>query len=163
MSPAASAGAAASAPMPSPSAARQQQGHVADRLRGRREQQALRLDRKRLEPPQEAPFDAALQRRRAGKPESAGQLRGAQPPGQLQQRQRVTAGLADDAVPHPLIQPSRDHRVEQCTGVTAAQALDLRSWEAASSCSSRARAREHQGDRSASRRRATNASACAEA
>jgi hypothetical protein len=107
-----------------------QQGHLADRLRCRREQEPLRRDRKRLEPLQEAPFDAARQRWRVRQPEPAGQLRGAQPTGQLQQRQRVAACLCDDAVPHPLIQPSRGHRVQQRTGVTAAQALDRQQWQA---------------------------------
>ena len=107
-----------------------QQGHLTDRLRCRREQEPLRPGRKRPELSHEGLFNAARQRQRTGKPEAAGQLRDAQPPGQLQQRQRVAAGLGDDAVPHPLIQSPRGHRVEQRTGVIAVQALDRQQWQA---------------------------------
>ena len=50
------------------------------------------------------------QRLRVREPEPARQLRGRQIPRQLQQRERVAAGLGDDPVAHPLVQRAGDRR-----------------------------------------------------
>ena len=95
--PAASAGAAASALTPRLPAARHNK-LASPTGSHRRDQEPLRLTR------------SGSNRRRklrsmrlasvgGRQPKSAGQLRGAQPPRQLQQRQRVAARLADDTVP----------------------------------------------------------------
>ena len=84
----------------------------------------------------------------SGSPNPPASSAGAQPPGQLQQRQRVAACLGDDAVPYPLIQPSRGRRVQQRTGVTAAEALDRQQWQAPPRLLlGWLTHREHQGDR----------------
>src|SRR6185312_6161046 len=75
-----------------------QQAHVAEWLSRRGKQEFLGPDRKRVKPPDEAPLDPAGQRRRLGESEPAGELRRLQPPGQLEQRQRVAARLSDDPV-----------------------------------------------------------------
>lgn len=71
-----------------------QQGHVAHRLRRRRQQESLRFERKRLDPPEEALLDDARQRAGIGTPEPTRQLRRGQPQGQLQQRERYPDALA---------------------------------------------------------------------
>ena len=90
-----------------------QQGHVAGRLGRRGQQQPLRLGLQRPELPEKAGLDAAGQRPRVGQPETARQLGPAQPPGQLQQRQRVAAGLGDDPVADLGVQPPADRRGQQ--------------------------------------------------
>jgi hypothetical protein len=65
-------------------------------------QQLLRVARKHFELQVKAVFNAALQRRCGGKPESARQFGRSQPAGQLQERERVTAGFSDDPVTHLL-------------------------------------------------------------
>lgn len=101
-----------------------QQPHVADRLGSRRQEQLARLSGKPLEPAQEALLDAAGQRHLVRKRESARELRRLQPPGQLEQRKRVTARLGDDPVAYPLVQPAPDHRVQKCVGVAITQPAD---------------------------------------
>ena len=65
-------------------------------------QQLLRVARKHFELQVKTVFNAALQRRCGGKPESARRFGQSQPAGQLQQRERVTAGFSDDPVTHLL-------------------------------------------------------------
>ena len=95
--------AAASAPTP---AARHtpQQGHLADRLRCRREQEPLRPDRKGLDR-RRKPFEAASQRRRVGSPNRR-QLRSAQPRGSSSNAAGCRASRRRYG-PAPLIQSSR--------------------------------------------------------
>jgi hypothetical protein len=74
---------------------------------GRRElHKAPGLGREIVEPPPEALLDPPGERHRAGQcePEPARQFSRRQPPRQLQQCQRVTAGLTDDLVPDPGVQ-----------------------------------------------------------
>ena len=82
------------------------------------------LGRKRLELSPEALLDAARQRPHVGTAEPTRQLRRDQSPRQLHQRQRVAPCLGDDPVPHTLVEPTRDHRVQQGAGIGVAQARD---------------------------------------
>ena len=84
-----------------------------------------------LEPPVEAVLDAARQRLRVGKPEAARQLRRRQPPRQLEQRERIAAGLGDDAVAHLLVQPSPHGGRQQLPRVGVADAVDRQLRQAA--------------------------------
>ena len=59
----------------------------------------------------------------ARQPEPAGQLRRCHTVGQLEQGQRVAAGLGDDPVPDPLIQPAGDDRGQQRPRVRLRQPL----------------------------------------
>ena len=142
-----------------------QQAHVADRLGRRHQQQALGLARKRPDPLQEGLLDAAGQRPRVGKPEPARELRRRQPTRQLQQRERVAARLGDDPVAHALVQPPRHRRRQQRAGVVVGEPADDQLRQAGELVDvGWARApRTPCAIRSASRRRATNASVCAEA
>jgi hypothetical protein len=101
-----------------------QQRRVTHRLGGRRQQQPLRLTRKRPDAPQETLLDLPDQGSRVRTPEPAGQFRHRQPACQLQQGQGVAAGLGDDPIPDPLVQPPGDHRVEQRTRIAVAQPRD---------------------------------------
>jgi hypothetical protein len=60
----------------------------------------------------------------SGSPNPPASSAGVKPPGQLEQRQRVAACLADDPVAHPLVERSADRRVEQRAGVAVTQATD---------------------------------------
>ncbi len=101
-----------------------QQRRVAGRFgRGQQQQEPGRL-RERGDPPPVTLFDPVGQRPSAGQPESAGQLRRGHPAGQLEQGQRVTAGLGDDPVPDPLIEPPRQHRGQQRPGVRIGEPRD---------------------------------------
>jgi hypothetical protein len=84
----------------------------------------LRLGRKRPQLSPKALLDAARDRPDVWTAEPTGQLRRGQPPRQLHQRERVTPRLGDDPVPHPLVEPPRDHRVQQGAGIGVAQTLD---------------------------------------
>ncbi len=87
-----------------------QQRRVAHRLgRGQQEQEPGHI-RERRDPAQEALLDPVSQRQRVSHAEPAGQLRRRHPAGQFEQGQRVAAGLGDDPVPDPLIQPPGEDR-----------------------------------------------------
>jgi hypothetical protein len=98
-------------------------GHVADRLGRGREQKPLRLGRQRFGSPQEALLDAAHQRRRVGQPEATRHLCRREGLRQLQQRERVAAGLGQDPVPDPLVEPPREPGREQLTSVVVRDPL----------------------------------------
>ena len=142
----------------------QQQRDIADRLGGRGEQQLLRRSRKRLDAAQEALLDPTRQRRRVRQREAARQLRRRQPPGQLEQGERVAAGLGDDPVAYPLVQSPGDRGIEQRAGIAVSQARRPRAPAAppAPSLPLESRTANTIATRSASRRRATNASVWAE-
>ena len=84
----------------------------------------MRRTRKRPDPPQKTLLDLIRHRPRVRPPEPTRQLRRRQPPRQLQQSQRVTAGLGHDPVPHPLVKPPRDRRIQQRTRIDNAQTPD---------------------------------------
>ena len=103
-----------------------QQAQVAQRLGRRRQEQELRLARKRLGALEEGVLDAARQRSPVGEPEPARDLCRRQPARQLDQRERVAAGLAEDPGLHPLVERPRDGRVQKQPGLVGSQPLDRR-------------------------------------
>ena len=162
--PAASAGAASSGRDPEQLRRAPQQRHVADGL-GRREQQQLPgLARQRFQLAHEALLDAAGQRHRAGQPEAAGHRRRRQPARQLQQRERVAAtprrgsgrARARRAARGSWRPAAGGRRARRCPRPPAPAARRTRDRR-------RRRARANTSPtRSASSRRATNASVCAD-
>ena len=98
-----------------------QQRRVADRVGSSQQEQAPGRLGQRRDPAQEALFDPARQRPRAGQPEPACQLRRCHPVGQLEQRQRVAVGLGDDPVADPLVQPAGDDRGQQRPRIVVVQ------------------------------------------
>jgi hypothetical protein len=101
-----------------------QQRDVADRLRRRQEHQTPGLRRQRLQPSHEALLDAAGQGQLAGQPEPAGHRDRLQPARQLEQRERVAAGLTQDPFQHPLVERSGDRRVQQQAGVLGGETAE---------------------------------------
>ena len=87
------------------------------------EQQPPRLLGQRHEPAAETLLDPVGERWDSGRAES-GELGGAQGPGELEQRQWVTARLSDDAVAHLLVQPESHRRAQQRARVAVAQTHD---------------------------------------
>jgi len=73
-----------------------QECRIASRLRGGDEQQAPRVRREFDDPASKARLDATRNRHRHREGEPAGQLRGCQPPRELEQGERVAMGLGDD-------------------------------------------------------------------
>ena len=110
-------------PDPEPIGRPPQQRRVAGRLRRREQQQPLGGRRKRRQPPPEDVLDTAGKRPRARQPESAGQLRRRRSVGQLEQGQRVAAGLGDNPVADSLVQAAGDDRGQQGPGVSIGQSL----------------------------------------
>ncbi len=84
-----------------------QQVPITDGLRRHDEQQVLCLGRKRGNPLGEALFDTTRERRSIGEPESTRKLTGGKPARQLEQRQRGSARLRDDRIPHLLVYATR--------------------------------------------------------
>ena len=164
INPAASAGRPASPPIPSRSAARHSRLSIAQRLGRRRQQQQLRVARKRLDALEEGVLDAARQRARVGQPEPARELRRRQSARQLDQRERVAARLVEDPGLHPLVERPGDRRVQQQRGRRRRRALRSRAPAArrARRSSPDSRTANTNPTRSASSRRATNASVCAD-
>ena len=101
-----------------------QQAQVAQRLGRRRQEQELRLARKRLGALEEGVLDAARQRSPVGEPEPARHLCRRQPARQLDQCERVAGGLAEDPGLHPLVERPRDGRVQKQPGLVGSQPLD---------------------------------------
>ena len=97
------------------------QRRVADRFRGRDQEQQASLVGQLLQPPQEALLDSPRQREQLGQPEPAGHLRRREPARQLQQRERVAARLGHDPVSDALVEPARDHGREQGARVFVAE------------------------------------------
>ena len=112
-------------PDPEPVGGAPQQQRIADRIRSRDQQQHSRLVSKPVEPALEGLFDSPGQRLCTEQAEAPGQLRCGQASRQLQQRQRITAGLRDDAIADPFIEHELDHRSEERLCVTFAKSADL--------------------------------------
>ena len=164
INPASSAGLLAFAPIPSCSAARNNRLTSPIGSAAATTQQELRLVRKRLDslhkssPRSDWP---AVARRQS---EAARQLRRRQSMRQFQQRQRVAARLGHDPVTHALVQPPRHCRRQQSAGLVVREPATTSSGSPVSSLTSLgSRTVNTMPIRSASRRRATNASACTEA
>ena len=101
-----------------------EQGDIANRLGSGREQQPLRVRRKRVEPAKEAPFDAPRQRPGVWQAESAGELTPRQAARQFQQRERVAARLRDDPVTDTLVQAPADTGAQQPSCVAVCESFD---------------------------------------
>ena len=143
-----------------------QQRHVPHRLGRRRQQQPLRRIRKRPDTPQETLLDLTRQRSRVRTPEPTGQLRRCQPPRQLQQGQRITAGLGDDPIPDALVEPpgeaeSRSARASSSRKPGTTSSRSPTNWSSPGPSVGQ-RTANTTATRSASNRRATKASVCAE-
>jgi hypothetical protein len=115
---------------PEPPGRAPQQGRVADRFGRGDQDESLAVDRKRLELSPKALLDAAGERPVIVTAEPTGQLPGGEAPGELEQRERVTPCLVDDAVTHPWVEPARDRRLQQRPGVAVAQPVDLQLGQA---------------------------------
>ena len=140
-----------------------QERRVAERLGRRQEQQPPRVAREPRQPPREALLDPGGQRQRRRQAEPAGELGGRQPARQLQQRERIAARLGDDPLQHRFVQPRREDGLQQRPRIPAAQRLDAELREAGPSHAPSSRVANTSAILSASRRRATNASARADA
>jgi hypothetical protein len=81
-----------------------------------------------------------------GKPKSAGKLRCAHPPWQLQQRERVAVGLGYDTVADAVVESAGDGPCQEGPRVLVAQAPNLQLRQSAKLLSSLPR-REHEPDR----------------
>ncbi len=91
--------------------------------------QLLRVLGQVLQPPQKALLDPARQRQELGQPEPAGELRGRQASRKLEQRERVSAGLRDDPIPHARIERAGDHPRQQRTGILVGEPFETRLGE----------------------------------
>ena len=100
------------------------QHRVPERLGRGDEQQPPRRRRKRRQPPPEAFLDPARQGQGGGQPEPARQFLGRQPAGLLKQRERVPPRLGHDPVAYPLVEGTRDGRLEQRSRITVGQPVD---------------------------------------
>ena len=108
-------------PDPEPLGCTPEQSRIADRFGSRRQQQPLALSRQRPYPAEKALLDTTRQWPRVREPEASRHLGRRQPPGELQQRQRVAARLRDDPVPHRLVQAATEHRGQQVSCVDIAE------------------------------------------
>ena len=97
------------------------QPQVADRLGRGHQQQQLRFARKRLGALQEGALDPVRQGACIRQSEPARQLGRRQPARQLQEGERVAAGLGDDPVAHALVQRPEDRGAQQRPGVGVGQ------------------------------------------
>ncbi len=141
-----------------------QQYHVADRVGRRHQQQSLCVRRKRLDSADETLLDLACNRPGVRKFEPACQLSGIQAPRELEHRQWVAPGLGDDPFAHSLIEPPRDHRLQQALAHHRSPGLRSRVAEgrAARPHRSAPALRTPSATDSARRRRETNAKSCAD-
>jgi hypothetical protein len=101
-----------------------QQGGVAHRVGGCRQQQELRLARQRPDPIDVRLLDPARQLGRIGQPEPAGELTQSPFAGQLEESERVPPGLGDDPVTHRGVQRAVQLGSKQRTSVAVAQPAD---------------------------------------
>ena len=89
------------------------------------EQQPPRVAREPRQPPPEALLDPGGQRQRSGQAETAGELGGGQPAGELQERERIAARLGDDPLEHRFVKSCREDGLQERSCITAAQLIDL--------------------------------------
>ena len=109
---------------PEPLCGPPQHRRVADGLGRRDQQQLLRLRREHLEAPAEALLDMTCQGSRGWMCESARRLIRCQPQRQLEQRERISARLGDDAVAHLLVQRHPDDRGQQRPRIILTKTFD---------------------------------------
>ena len=98
-----------------------EQTHLADRFRGRDQQQQSGVAGQRFHAAQEVVLDARRQGARVRYGEAAGELVRREPTGQLLQRQRVAVRLGHDPVAYVLVQRRVDRRGEQAVGIRLLQ------------------------------------------
>ena len=98
-----------------------QQAGIAGRIRGRRQQQGLRGGGQGPDLPQVALFELAAERQRFGQERVAVQVAAGQFLADLDERQRVAAGLRDDPVRERGPQPGTGRRREQGAGLGGGQ------------------------------------------
>jgi hypothetical protein len=102
-----------------------QKQRIADGLGRRDEQQTSRGLRQRVESPDVAALDPLRYVAGARDPETAGQLRRGQPPGQLDQRERIPPRLRENPVAHRPVEHEPHRRAQQRTGVPVDEAVHL--------------------------------------
>ena len=122
--PAACAGPAASGPMPSRSAARHSSGTSPSGSAAASSNNRRVSAENDLQLPHKALLDPAGQRHLPGQPKIPRHRDRLQPPRQLEQRERVPTGLAEDPVLHPPVERPGDRRVKQQPGVIGGQPVD---------------------------------------
>ena len=99
------------------------QQRITDRLRSRDQQQQTRVLRERLEPTQVTLLDAPGKGVVGQHAEPARQLGGGQSARELEERERIAAGLGNDPVAHPLVEAPWNPRREQRARVLVAESL----------------------------------------
>ncbi len=100
------------------------QRRIAGGIGPRDDQEPLSVLWQRSEPLREALLDPTGHGHSARQSEAAGQLRRRELPGQLQQRQRVAPGLAQELIRHALVQPPGDRRGQKGARIGILQSLD---------------------------------------
>ena len=100
------------------------QHRVAERLRGRSEDEQPRIGREPQEAPRVAVFDLACYRLAARKTEPAGELSGVPRARQLEQRERVAVTLDDDLLADGGIQRAVHVAEQQGACIAVAQSTD---------------------------------------
>ena len=148
---------------PEPLGRAPEQGHVADRLGRRGQQEPPRVGRERLEAAPEAPLDPPRQRVAGRAARTLPPARQASGRGAAPATRADCLRLADDPVPDPLVEHARQRGGEQGARVAVREPLDGELRQAGERIPGwGSRTANTIAIRSASRRRATNASACAE-
>ncbi len=139
------------------------QCRVADRVSRGDKQKASRVGWQARQPSRKALLDARGQRHRRRQTKSARELCWRQPARQLDESERIPAGLGNDPLQHALIEPRRQARTP--TALAHRRCPSGLTWSCGrpASTAPRSRAANTSAIFSASRRRATNASARADA
>jgi hypothetical protein len=130
---------------------------VPHRIRGRQQHQLLRRPRQFTDAPQVVVLDMTGEISRGEELEAAGQSRRADAPRQLQESERVSAGLGDDPVADVRVEQARHGACQQRTGFLLNEPVELQLGQAFELAPVRRLANgEHDRTDSASSRRATN-------
>ena len=153
-----------SGPRPRRSAAPPQERRITDWFGRGDQQQSLAVRGEELDSLPEAQLDPTRQRKRGVNGEAARQLGRGQPVRQLEERERIATRFGDESLAHALVQrpgdaPRQATRVRGCPSAPRAVAPAARRGASNSPGSRSANTRTIE---SASKRRATNASTCAE-
>ena len=98
-----------------------EQWHVAERLDRGGQQEPTGVVRQGGDAPLVAVLHPIGDRGAAGEAEAEGELRRREPARQLDQGQRVAAGLCHDPVPHPVVDWPGEHRVQQVARIGVRQ------------------------------------------
>src|SRR6185295_5266115 len=94
-----------------------QQAHITRRLGRRCQEKQPGVAGKLLNPLQEASLNSARQLARIREAEPACQLRWRQATRQLDQGERIAARLVEDTGLHLLVERTRDHRIQEQSGM----------------------------------------------